>query len=140
MNDSNLTQHPCANKCSEFKAEQCNHCLISSYSEESSRSNFSIGDVVVLKESSSNKLFTIENLNSDLVILSDRDDCIRVVNINQVRSATVAEAQAKRRLHVCEILSDDDIKYHTSPHLNVVNHDADYEKHLNCALRAQGEV
>lgn len=25
---SNLTQHPCANKCSEYKAEQCKSCLI----------------------------------------------------------------------------------------------------------------
>ena len=29
MNNSNLPQYPCANKCSNFKEEQCNHCLIS---------------------------------------------------------------------------------------------------------------
>lgn len=28
MNNLNLTQHPCANKCSNFKDEQCNHCLV----------------------------------------------------------------------------------------------------------------
>ena len=39
---SNL--HPCANKCSEFKTEQCNHCLIPGNSEISNSSDFIMGD------------------------------------------------------------------------------------------------
>lgn len=25
---TNISNHPCANKCTEFKEEQCNHCLV----------------------------------------------------------------------------------------------------------------
>ncbi|MCG2572362.1 hypothetical protein LVY74_02165 [Acinetobacter sp. ME22] len=28
MNKSNLPQHPCQGKCTEFKESHCNHCLI----------------------------------------------------------------------------------------------------------------
>ena len=36
--------HPCANKCSEFKGEQCHHCLIPGNSEISNSSDFIMGD------------------------------------------------------------------------------------------------
>ena len=101
---------------------------------------FIAGDVVVLKESNRNKLFTIENISTDLVILSDRDDCISVVDVNQIRTATIAEIQAKRRLQICETLTDDDITYHASPSLKVITHDPDHEKHLNNAMASQKEV
>lgn len=28
MNKSNLTQHPCEGKCTDFEESRCNHCLI----------------------------------------------------------------------------------------------------------------
>jgi hypothetical protein len=57
VNKTNLTQHPCANKCSNFKEEQCNHCLvqINCYQDEDQsmgtrtiiESDFVKGDTVV---------------------------------------------------------------------------------------------
>ncbi|MFU8927776.1 hypothetical protein [Acinetobacter puyangensis] len=44
---TNLTEHPCANKCSEYKNEQCKHCLIRC---DSTKLDFSVGDVVVTIE------------------------------------------------------------------------------------------
>ncbi|RSE30743.1 hypothetical protein EGT62_14600 [Acinetobacter junii] len=43
---TNISKHPCANKCSEFKEEPCNHCLIPSNSLEleSTESDFLVGD------------------------------------------------------------------------------------------------
>ena len=39
MNKTNLAQHPCANKCSNFKEEQCNNCLI----EQIEKREFDLG-------------------------------------------------------------------------------------------------
>ncbi|MEN3978230.1 hypothetical protein [Acinetobacter sp. CWB-B33] len=36
---TNLTQHPCTNKCSNFKEEQCNNCLI----EQIEKREFDLG-------------------------------------------------------------------------------------------------
>ena len=41
---------------------------------------------------------------------------------------------------VCEVLSDEDIAYHTSPLLKVVTYDLDHEKHYQNAIKSQGEV
>lgn len=97
---TNLAQHPCKNKCTDFKEEQCKTCLI----QEVSVSNdvFITGDVVVLiaKGTTSVLLEIIEHkYTNDLyrVKISSTGAC-GPIHKDQIRTATVAEIQAKRRL------------------------------------------
>ena len=67
---TNLTQHPCSDKCSEFKEEQCNHCLIPGNSEISNSSDFIMGDdahienhISPLCKTESQPVFTLESDN-----------------------------------------------------------------------------
>lgn len=101
---TNISKHPCANKCSEFKAEQCKHCLIScpeisdnsNYSEIPNSSDFMAGDVVVcVSERNTDKLFTIAAYQpTDHYWL----DCESLVYKNDIRIATTLELYAGKRL------------------------------------------
>jgi hypothetical protein len=95
---TNLTQHPCSGKCTDFKEEQCATCLLSFESQ----ADFLSGDVVVLKEL--NLLLT-----TDLITLKrfdgkywHTDHRIGRVSGLAIRTATVAELNAKRRLSQIE--------------------------------------
>jgi len=104
---SNLPQHPCTNKCTDFKEEQCGHCLVQVMGTCTViESDFLAGDVVVLAVP-----VTIQNRTADtdklLTILSIDECCGLQVEVNgkrvyadasELRTATTAELKAKRRL------------------------------------------
>ena len=112
---SNIPKHPCKNKCTDFKEEQCNTCLIPTNSTElESESDFLVGDVVCITEAwrpNSNNLYVFENAIGDSVQVSlfahgiSRAIAIAAgfcVSIENIRHATVAELQVKRRLTEAE--------------------------------------
>ncbi|RZG71848.1 hypothetical protein EXE09_17920 [Acinetobacter sp. WCHAc060025] len=104
---SNIPKHPCANKCTDFKEEQCNTCLVRELpSAKECDSDFLPGDVVVLiGEGTKDVLLEIVNhmytpnmyrvkiLESRTFGPAFKDD---------IRHATVAEIQANRRLTEAE--------------------------------------
>lgn len=106
MTKPNIPKHPCTNKCSEF---QCNHCLIpvNSPELESTESDFLVGDVVVLTKELN---FVDRDFNTDeLLRVVSRTrfggigitlDDISVIYVDslEIRTATVAELHANRRL------------------------------------------
>ncbi|RYL25214.1 hypothetical protein EWP19_12965 [Acinetobacter piscicola] len=106
----NIPNHPCTNKCTEFKNEPCNHCLIPSNSLEleSTESDFLVGDVVVFKNQISTSygdyvfptgLFTVIALAKNS--LAFKEVC-GFFDICDIRQATVAELHANRRLTEAE--------------------------------------
>lgn len=94
MNTANLPQHPCAGKCTEFKEEQCSTCLVSF----EPKADFLPGDVVVLKNLdllSVTDLLTLKGFDGKFWHTDHR---IGRVSGLVIRTATVAELKAKRRL------------------------------------------
>lgn len=91
--ESNLSQHPCTNKCNEFTEEQCGHCLIS-------ESDFMAGDTVVfIDESKPGKLMTVHKVQGNGVLL-DGNRSFALIHL--IRHANVQELNAKRRLTLTE--------------------------------------
>lgn len=87
---TNLTQHPCSDKCSDFKGEQCGHCLIQ-------QQEYMVGDTVVFKDADMHdSLMIVSSINVDSVFM---DDDAKFALSHLLRHATVAEIQAKRRLN-----------------------------------------
>ena len=113
---SNIPKHPCKNKCTDFKEEQCKTCLIPSNSTELelTSNDFLVGDVVCITEAwrpNANNLYVFENAIGDSVQVSlfahgiSRAIAIAAgfcVSIENIRHATVAELQANRRLTEAE--------------------------------------
>ena len=86
---TNLPQHPCANKCSEFKEEQCGHCLIS-------ESDFIAGDTVVFIDVlKPDDLMTVHKVQGKGLLLNGNRS---FALIHLVRHANVAELNAGKRL------------------------------------------
>ncbi|MFH7804051.1 hypothetical protein [Acinetobacter sp. BSP-53] len=86
---TNLPQHPCANKCTNFKEEQCGHCLIS-------ESDFIAGDVVVfIDESKPGELMTVHKVQGKGLLL-DGNRSFALSHL--VSHANVAELGAGKRL------------------------------------------
>ena len=112
----NLPQHPCTNKCTEFKNEPCNHCLIMANSPEleSTESDFLVGDVVCITEAwrpNTNNLYVFENVIGDTAQVSLFSSGISktmaiaagfCVSVKNIRHTTVAELHANRRLTEAE--------------------------------------
>ena len=112
----NIPNHPCTNKCTEFKNEPCNHCLIPSNSMEleSTESDFLVGDVVCVTEAwrpNTNNLYVFENAVGDTAQVSLFKSGISktmaiaagfCVSVRNIRQATVAELHANRRLTEAE--------------------------------------
>ena len=101
---TNLPQHPCSGKCPEFKAEQCDHCLITADLPELNQYEFLIDDVVVFKNQLLTSygdyvfpagLFTVIALTKNS--LAFKEVC-GFFDMCDIRHATVAELHAKRRL------------------------------------------
>lgn len=89
---TNLTQHPCAGKCTEFKEEQCSTCLVSF----EPKADFLPGDVVVFKsENAIEQLLTVSKVEQDNVLLEGNS---KFASSHLIRHATVGEMKAKRRL------------------------------------------
>lgn len=142
----NISKHPCANKCSEFKAEQCNHCLISTDFELSADADFIAGDVVVLtgvcRNFHSDDLFEIQRkFTNTLRVIKSKNHKL-LVSDNEIRHATPVELQQNRRVN--KIILDDDmgddsyLENNISPHCKSYSNDE--QIHLSKALDAQKEV
>jgi len=87
---TNLPQHPCANKCTNFKEEQCGHCLIS-------ESDLIAGDTVVfIDESKPSDLMTVHKVQGNGVLL-DGNRSFALIHL--VRHANVQELNAGKRLY-----------------------------------------
>ena len=125
MNNLNLSQHPCANKCSNFKEDQCNPCLVAQVEKREfelgvapddayvktmpleSSSDFLAGDtVVIIDHNATNFIFTVTNVNGDFlgdwVDMVDDQNMKWISGTKFIRPASVAELQAKRRLTEAE--------------------------------------
>lgn len=86
---TNLPQHPCANKCTNFKEEQCGHCLIS-------ESDFLAGDTVVFIDAfKPGHLMTVHKVQGNGVLL-DGNRSFALIHL--VRHANVQELNAGKRL------------------------------------------
>lgn len=91
--ETNLPQHPCANKCTNFKEEQCGHCLIS-------ESDFIAGDTVVFIDVlKPGHLMTVHKVYGKGLLL-DGNRSFALIHL--LRHANVAELGAKRRLTLTE--------------------------------------
>ncbi|WP_254433798.1 hypothetical protein [Acinetobacter sp. Marseille-Q1618] len=109
MKNPNIPKHPCSGKCSEFKEEQCNHCLIpaNSMELESTESDFLVGDVVVLTAAGTKDVLL------EIIQHKYTNDLYRVrilktgacgpIHKDQIRNASVAELHANRRLNEAEL-------------------------------------
>lgn len=103
---TNISKHPCANKCTDFKDEQCKTCLVKEREVE-----FLVGDAMVLNEAfepDDNRLFYVDfaGWDTNLSVLSlEKYKDIRgyVWSKDCFRHATVAELNAKRRLTDAEM-------------------------------------
>lgn len=101
---TNLSQHPCANKCTDYKEEQCKTCLIQDM--PASNYDFLTGDVVVLTAKGTRGVLL------EIIEHKYTRDLYRVktlstgfcgpIHKDQIRIATVAEIQANRRLTEAE--------------------------------------
>ena len=91
---SNLAQHPCANKCTNFKDEQCNTCLI----KGKILADFITGDVVVLKDLNILCVTDLITLKSFDGQFWETDHRIGRVTEKVIRCATPAELKAKYRI------------------------------------------
>jgi hypothetical protein len=95
---TNLTHQSCSDKCTEFKNEHCLTCQMVFEPE----SDFLPGDVVVLKELNLlivTDLITLKSFDGEYWHTDHR---IGRVSGLAIRTATVAELNAKRRLNQTE--------------------------------------
>ena len=105
-----IPKHPCTNKCSEFKNEPCNHCLIMANSPEleSTKSDFLVGDAVVLGTTALNATLKPFDGIYNILEVYENTVCILIdfwtltLNKKFIRTATVAELHANRRLTEAE--------------------------------------
>ncbi len=120
LNKTNLTQHPCANKCSNFKDEQCNHCLVTQVEkrefelgvapdeayvktisvETATCSDFVKGDTVVFIDAfMPDHLMTIHKVQGEGILLNGNH---KFALAHLIRHASTVELNAKRRLSLTE--------------------------------------
>lgn len=107
---TNISKHPCANKCTDFKDEQCKTCLVKEH-EDQSEAEFLVGDAVVLIdkfEPDDNRIFYVNYSKWDTnlsVLSSERYRDIRGYcwDKRRFRHATVTELNANRRLTDAEM-------------------------------------
>ncbi|WP_333662757.1 hypothetical protein [Acinetobacter sp.] len=86
---TNLTQHPCSDKCSDFKGEQCGHCLIQ-------QQEYVVGDTVVFIDiSKSDRLMTVTQVQKNGVLLDGNSNF--ALN-HLIRHATTQELSLNRRV------------------------------------------
>ena len=97
---SNISKHPCANKCPNFKEEQCNTCLVQEVAH--SDCDYLSDDVVVKIHGDDDTLYVFamqSEINPIYGYIGEPDaeqgECIALADI---RSASIAEVQANRRL------------------------------------------
>jgi len=86
---TNLPQHPCANKCTNFKEEQCGHCLVNF----EPKANFLPGDIVV--SICKSVIMTVHKVQGKGLLL-DGNRSFALIHL--VRHANVQELNAGKRL------------------------------------------
>lgn len=93
---SNLPQHPCKGKCSNFRTEQCNTCLIAV------ESDFTYGDMVVKTHGDDNTLYVFamqSEINPEYGYIGEPDaECGECIALTDIRTASVAEVVLNCRL------------------------------------------
>lgn len=115
----NIPKHPCANKCTEFKGEQCKTCLVQQIEKrefdlglapddhyvKTSVPEYLHGDIVVLSLGADSSLYEFIRANimskKHCYILKARKS-FQCVLFTDIRHATVSEIQANRRLTEAE--------------------------------------
>lgn len=102
---SNISKHPCANKCTDFKEEQCKTCLVPESTQSAVTATFNQkyikGDVVVyMNHIEFDDLRTVEAYQPENHYWLDNGRCVYE---SWIRTATVAELDAKRRLSESEL-------------------------------------
>lgn len=109
---SNISKHPCANKCTDFKEEQCKTCLVPDAKqwydvpnhhilEQSEKSDFLVGDVVVFIDAfMHDDIMTVHKVQSDGILL---DGNRKFALAHLLRHASTAELKLKRRLTDAEL-------------------------------------
>ncbi len=111
MNMTNLTEHKCAGKCTEYKEEQCKHCLIQqiekrefelgvasddAYVKTISNTDFVEGDSVVFIDAfMPEHIMTVHRVQGDGILL---DGNHKFALIHLLRHASTVELNANRRL------------------------------------------
>lgn len=115
MNMTNLTEHKCAGKCTEYKEEQCKHCLIQqiekrefelgvasddAYVKTISDTDFVEGDSVVFIDAfMPEHIMTVHRVQGDGILL---DGNHKFALIHLLRHASTVELNANRRLSMTE--------------------------------------
>lgn len=99
---SNISKHPCTNKCTDFKEEQCKTCLVPESAVTTTLNQKYIkGDVVAyMNHIEFDDLRTVEAYQPENHYWLDNG---QLVYESWIRSATVAELDAKRRLSESEL-------------------------------------
>ncbi len=101
---SNISKHPCVNKCTDFKNKQCNTCLVQEVTHLDC--DYSSDDVVVKIHGDDDTLYVFamqSEINPDYCYIgetyAEHGECIALADI---RTASIAEIQANRRLTEAE--------------------------------------
>ncbi len=108
MKFDNTNKHPCANKCTDFKDEQCKTCLVKEQ-EGQSEAEFLVGDVVVSTlDTVIPELFEVQeephHSYEEYVMCKPLNHVYKCwLALNEIRPATVAELNANRRLSDVEM-------------------------------------
>lgn len=139
---TNLTNHPCAGKCSEYKGEQCKHCLITN-NTETQNSFIEGGKVVFVDTEKSDQLMTITQVQKNGVLLDGNSNF--ALN-HLIRNATPDEHKANKRLTGAayflgwDLAAGDDqhIENHISPMFKNISNDVHF--HFSKAIKAKREV
>ena len=99
---SNLPQHPCKGKCSNFRTEQCNTCLIAA------EADFTYGDMVVKTHGDDNTLYEFSRLNrvdpsKGYIHQPHKPFSMQCFALSGLKHATTAELKAGHRLPAPEM-------------------------------------
>ena len=99
---SNLPQHPCKGKCTAFKEEQCNTCLIAV------NADFTYGDMVVKTHGDDNTLYEFSRLNrvdpsKGYIHQPRKPFSMQCFALSGLKHATTAELKAGHRLPAPEM-------------------------------------
>lgn len=131
----NLPKHPCAGKCSEFKEEQCKHCLI----PNSTQQFIEGGKVVYIDSEKSDQIMTITQVQKNGVLLDGNSNF--ALN-HLIRNATPEEHKANKRLTGATYFLGWDLAAGNDQHIEhlVKSISKDERIHLSNAIKAQQEV
>ncbi|WP_228272106.1 hypothetical protein [Acinetobacter bereziniae] len=114
---SNLSQHPCKGKCTEFKNEQCKTCLVREIEKREFKldvapdqayvkTTFKMDDLIVKISGDDDALYVFaiySTVNPDYCYIGEpyAEDG-EMIHIDEIRLASTAEIQANRRLTEAE--------------------------------------